>query len=110
MKKIALTMFALLTTTGFVFAGGMGCSGYKQEILADKTNQEILITSNDLQLIKIIDQMGNTRFSVKNPDGTFQRVVLNIEMHQIPKEISENFRNMPEEMSAFKFSSMLQNH
>ena len=30
------------------------------------------ITSNDLQLIKIIDQMGNTRFSVKNPDGTFQ--------------------------------------
>ena len=50
----------------------MGCSGYKQEILADKTNQEILITSNDLQLIKIIDQMGNTRFSVKNSDGTFQ--------------------------------------
>ena len=72
MKKIALTMFALLTTTGFVFAGGMGCSGYKQEILADKTNQEILITSNDLQLIKIIDQMGNTRFSVINSDGTFQ--------------------------------------
>ena len=72
MKKIALTMFIFLTTTGFVFAGGMGCSGYKQEILADKTNQEILVTSNNLQLIKFNDHMGNTRFSVKNLDGTFQ--------------------------------------
>ena len=72
MKKIALTMFTLLTTSGFVFAGGMGCNGYKQEILADKSNPKILITSNDLQLIKFNDQMGNTKFLVKNPDGTFQ--------------------------------------
>ena len=66
MKKIALTMFTFLTTTGFVIAGGMGCSGYKQDILADKTNQEILVTSNHLQLIKFNDHKGNTRFSVKN--------------------------------------------
>ena len=92
MKKIVLTMFTLLTTTGFLFAGGMGCSGYKQEILADKTKQEILITSNDLQLIKIIDQIGNTRFSVKNPDGTFQaenlsRLRLRIEFPVLENQI-----------------------
>ena len=92
MKKIVLTMFTLLTTAGFLFAGGMGCSGYKQEILADKTKQEILITSNDFQLIKIIDQIGNTRFSVKNPDGTFQaenlsRLRLRIEFPDLEKQI-----------------------
>ena len=49
MKKIALTMFTFLITSGFVFAGGMGCSGYKQEILADRTTQEIIETLEDFK-------------------------------------------------------------
>ena len=92
MKKIALTIFTLLITSGFVFAGGMGCSGYKQEIFADRTDHEILVTSNDLQLIKFNDNMGNTRFSVKNLDGTFQaenlsRLRLRIEFPDLENQI-----------------------
>ncbi len=71
MKKLLLTTFVLFSGLGILFAGD-GCVDYasvKDKDLS-KTTQEIVLTSNNLQLLKYSDHNGTTRFTIQNLDGT----------------------------------------
>ena len=67
MKKLILTSFVLLTGIGVIFASGCDGDDYAD---VNKSTQEIVLLSNNLQLLKYSDHKGITRFTVKNIDGT----------------------------------------
>ena len=67
MKKLILTSFFLFASLGVLFAGGCDGDDYAD---VKKATQEIVLTSNNLQLIKYSDQEGITRFTIQNLDGT----------------------------------------
>ena len=92
MKKLILTTFVLFSGLGILFAGD-GCADYasvKDKDLS-KTTQEIVLTSNNLQLLKYSDHNGTTRFTIQNLDGTvvsenMSRLELRIYFPEIEKK------------------------
>ena len=67
MKILILTSFLLFASVGVLFASG--CDGYDYTDV-NKSTQEIVLTSNNLQLLKYSDHKGITRFTIQNLDGT----------------------------------------
>ena len=67
MKKLILTPLVLCIGIGFLFAGDCESKKYAHFI---KSTPEIVLTSNNLQLLQYSDKNGNTRFSIQNLDGT----------------------------------------
>ena len=89
MKKLILTSFIFLANLGILFAEG-DCKN-KDYAYINELIPEIVFTSNNLQLLKYSDKNGNTRFSVKNLDGTFvaenmSRLELRIDFPEIEKK------------------------
>ena len=90
MKKLILTSFALLAGMGILFAGD-GCADYASVKDLGKTTPEIVLTSNNLQLLKYSDHNGTTRFTIQNLDGTvvaenMSRLELRIDFPEIEKK------------------------
>ena len=90
MKKLILTSFALFAGMGILFAGD-GCSDYASVKDLGKTTPEIVLTSNNLQLLKYSDHNGTTRFTIQNLDGTvvaenMSRLELRIDFPEIEKK------------------------
>ena len=67
MKKLILTTFLLFASIGFLFASGCDGDDYAD---VNKSTQEIVLTSNNLQLLKYTDHKGITRFTIQNLEGT----------------------------------------
>ena len=67
MKKLVLTSLSLFSIMGFLFAGDCEDKDYAN---FNKSTPEIVLTLNNLQLLKYSDKNGNTRFTIKNLDGT----------------------------------------
>ena len=92
MKKLILTTFVLFSGLGILFAGD-DCADYasvKDKDLS-KTTQEIVLTSNNLQLLKYSDHNGTTRFTIQDLDGTvvaedMSRLELRIDFPEIEKK------------------------
>ena len=90
MKKIILTSFVLFAGMGILFAGD-SCRDYASVKDLSKTTPEIILTSNNLQLLKYSDHEGTTRFTIKNLDGTIlaenmSRLELRIDFPEIEKK------------------------
>ena len=90
MKKLILTSFALFAGMGILFAGD-GCADYASVKDLGKTTPEIVLTSNNLQLLKYSDHNGTTRFTIQNLDGTvlaenMSRIELKIDFPEIEKK------------------------
>ena len=90
MKKLILTSFALFAGMGILFAGD-GCADYASVKDFSKTTPEIVLTSNNLQLLKYSDHNGTTRFTIQNLDGTvvaenMSRLELRIDFPEIEKK------------------------
>ena len=90
MKKLILTSFALFAGMGILFAGD-GCADYASVKDLGKTTPEIVLTSNNLQLLKYSDHNGTTRFTIQNIDGTvvaenMSRLELRIDFPEIEKK------------------------
>ena len=91
MKKLILTSFALFAGMGILFAGD-GCADYASVKDLGKTTPEIVLTSNNLQLLKYSDHNGTTRFTIQNLDGTvvaenMSRLRLRLDFPEIEKKI-----------------------
>lgn len=67
MKKLILTSFILFASIGILFASGCDGDDYAD---VNESKSEIVITSNNLQLLKYSDHNGTTRFTIQNLDGT----------------------------------------
>ena len=90
MKKLILTSFALFAGMGILLAGD-GCADYASVKDLGKTTPEIVLTSNNLQLLKYSDHNGTTRFTIQNLDGTvvaenMSRLELRIDFPEIEKK------------------------
>ena len=87
MKKLLLTSFLLFASVGVLFASGCNGDDYAD---VNKSTQEIVLTSNNLQLLKYSDHKGITRFTIQNLDGTvlaenMSRIELKIDFPEIEK-------------------------
>ena len=67
MKKLILTSIVLFASIGVLFADGCDSDDYAD---VNKSTPEIVLTSNNLQLLKYSDHEGTTRFTIQNLDGT----------------------------------------
>ena len=88
MKKLILTSFALFTYMGILFASDCDSVDYAN---VKKSTPEIVLTSNNLQLLKYSDHEGTTRFTIQNVDGTvlaknLSRLELRIDFPEIEKK------------------------
>ena len=88
MKKMILTSFILFTSIGVLFASGCDGDDYAD---VKKSTQEIVLTSNNMQLLKYSDHEGTTRFTIQNLDGTIlaenmSRLELRIDFPEIEKK------------------------
>ena len=88
MKKLILTSFVLLAGMGVLFAGDCDSKDYAH---FNKSTPEIVLTSNNLQLLKYSDKNGNIRFTIQNLDGTvvaenMSRLELRIDFPEIEKK------------------------
>ena len=87
MKKLILTSFLLFVSVGILFASGCDSHDYAG---VNKLTPEIVLTSNNMQLLKYSDHEGNTRFTIQNLDGTvlaenMSRIKLKIDFPEIEK-------------------------
>ena len=97
MRNILLSLILLVTSTGITFAG---CKYDESFPVLAKSDHQIIIISNNHQLIKYKDHEGITRFDLKNSDGKIEAeymsmIVLSIdypEIHEIvmPQEVSSS--------------------
>ena len=92
MKKLILTSFVLFAGMGILFAGG-DCDNYASIKDVSKTSPEIVLTSNDLQLLKYSDHNGTTRFTIQNLEGkivaeNMSRLRLRLDFPEIEKKIT----------------------
>ena len=92
MKKLILTSFVLFAGMGILFAGG-DCDNYAAIKDVSKTSPEIVLTSNDLQLLKYSDHKGTTRFNIQNLEGkivaeNMSRLRLRLDFPEIEKKIT----------------------
>ena len=88
MKKLILTSFVLFASIGVLFADGCDSNDYAD---VNKSTPKIVLTSNNLQLLKYSNHEGTTRFSIKNLDGTIlaenmSRLELRIDFPEIEKK------------------------
>ena len=67
MKKLILTSFVLFSSIGVLFADGCDSNDYAY---FNKSTPKIVLTSNNLQLLKYSDHEGTNRFTMQNFDGT----------------------------------------
>ena len=67
MKRLILTSFVFFASIGILFASGCAGENYAD---VNKSIPEIVLTSNNLQLLKYSDHKGITRFTLQNLDGT----------------------------------------
>ena len=91
MKKLILTSFVLFAGMGILFAGD-SCADYASVKDLSKTTPEIVLTSNDLQLLKYSDHKGTTRFAIQNLEGkivaeNMSRLRLRLDFPEIEKKI-----------------------
>ena len=91
MKKLILTSVAIFAGIGILFAGG-DCDNYASVKDVIKTSPEIVLTSNDLQLLKYSDHKGTTRFKIQNLEGkivaeNMSRLRLRLDFPEIEKKI-----------------------
>ena len=68
MKKLLLIQFVTFASVGILFAEGH-CQK-KDYAYFKESKEEIVLKSNNLQLLKYTDKNGDTRFTIKNLDGT----------------------------------------
>jgi hypothetical protein len=73
---------------GILFASGCDGDDYAH---VNKSKQEIVLTSNNLQLLRYSDDEGITRFTIQNLDGTvlarnMSRLELRIDFPEIEKK------------------------
>ena len=69
----------------------ISCADYASVKDLSKTTPEIVLTSNNLQLLKYSDHNGTTRFTIQNLDGTvvsenMSRLELRIDFPEIEKK------------------------
>ena len=88
MNKLILTLFVLFSGLRVLFAGDCDSKDYAH---FNKSTPEIVLTSNNLQLLKYSDKNGNTTFTIKNIDGTvvaenMSRLELRIDFPEIEKK------------------------
>ena len=88
MKKLILTSFVLVAGMGILFASDCDSNDYAH---VNKSTPEIVLTSNNLQLLKYSDHEGTTRFTIQNLDGTvvaenMSRLELRIDFPEIEKK------------------------
>ena len=88
MKKLILTSFVLFAGMGILFASDCDSNDYAH---VNKSTPEIILTSNNLQLLKYSDHEGTTRFTIQNLDGTvvaenMSRLELRIDFPEIEKK------------------------
>jgi hypothetical protein len=88
MKKLVLTSFVFFASMGILFASGCDGDDYAH---VNKSKQEIVLTSNNLQLLRYSDDEGITRFTIQNLDGTvlarnMSRLELRIDFPEIEKK------------------------
>ena len=88
MKKLILSSFVLFAGMGVLFAGDCDSKDYAN---FNKSTPEIVLTSNNLQLLKYSYKNGNTRFTIQNLDGTIiaenmSRSELRIDFPEIEKK------------------------
>jgi hypothetical protein len=89
MKKLILTLFILFTGMGVLIAGDCGHNSSVTDV--SKKSPELVLSSNDLQLLKYADDKGTTRFTIQNLDGTvvaedMSRLELRIDFPEIEKK------------------------
>ena len=91
MKKLILTSFFLFASLGVLFAGGCDGDDYAD---VNKSKKEIVLTSNNLQLLKYSDHKGITRFTIQNLDGTvLAENMSRIELRNDFPEIEKKFES-----------------
>ena len=88
MKKLILTAFVLCAGMGILFASDCDSNDYAH---VNKSTPEIVLTSNNLQLLKYSDHNGTTKFTIQNIDGTvvaenMSRLELRIDFPEIEKQ------------------------
>ena len=88
MKKLVLTSYVFFASIGILFAEG-DCQK-KDYAYIKESKLEIVLTSNNIQLLKYYDKNGNTRFTIKNLDGTIvaeniSRLELRMDFPEIEK-------------------------
>ena len=88
MKKLILSSFVLFAGMGVLFAGDCDSKDYAH---FNKSTPEIVLTSNNLQLLKYSDKNGNNRFTIQNLDGTIvaenmSRLELRIDFPELEKK------------------------
>lgn len=88
MKKLILTSFLLFVSVGILFASGCDSHDYSG---VNKLTPEIVLTSNNMQLLKYYDHEGTTRFTIQNLVGTvlaenMSRIELKIDFPEIEKK------------------------
>ena len=89
MKKLILALFVLFASVAILFAEGH-CQKTDYAYIKE-SKLEIVLTSKNLQLLKYSDKNGNTRFTIKNLDGTIvaenmSRLELRIDFPEIEKK------------------------
>ena len=91
MKKLILTSFVLFASVGILFASGCDGDDYAD---VHKSIPEIVLTSNNLQLLKYSDHKGTTRFTIQNLDGTvLAENMSRIELRNDFPEIEKRFES-----------------
>ena len=90
MKKLILTLFILFTGMGILIAGD--CDHNSSVTDVSKTSPEIVLSSNDLQLLKYSDDKGTTRFTIQDLEGkivseNMRRLRLRLDFPEIEKKI-----------------------
>ena len=90
MRNVLLSLILLVISTSITFAG---CKYDESVPVLAKSDHQIIIISNNHQLIKYKDKEGITRFDLKNSDGKVEAeymsmIVLSIdypEIHELVK-------------------------
>ena len=67
MKILVITALMMFAGWGILSAGDCNNKDYAH---SNKSTQEIVLTSDNLQLFQYSDKNGFTRFTIKNLDGT----------------------------------------
>ena len=94
MKKLILTSYVFFAIIGVLFAEG-DCQK-KDYAYIKESKLEIVLTSNNLQLLKYSDKNGNPRFTIKNLDGTIvaqnmSRLELRMDFPEIEKKFESSY-------------------
>ena len=91
MKNLILTSFLLFASIGVLFASGCDGDDYAD---VNKSTRKLVLTTNNLQLLKYSDHKGVTRFTIQNLDGTvLAENMSRIELRNNFPEIEKKFES-----------------